>query len=97
VNWLGEFYQKIWFAVEFNLTPVDRRPFTFIMRDYIFQYPKRAVPMIVAWYVGMAFLLCVAQWVAWGFTIASTAVLFHVIWGTPWIEHQQEFPEYLGD
>jgi len=94
---LGNLYNKIWFYTEFWLTPVDRRPFTFCMRDFIFGHPAWAWPMIIAWYISMGFLVYYYVWAGWAITIASTAVLFHVIWGSKWIEGQQEFPEYLGD
>jgi len=97
MNWLGEFYERLWFAVEFRLTPVDRRPFTFIMRDFFNLHPIQAWSYTGLGYIGMGFLLYYSA-CAGGILIGVSAfVLAHVIWGAKYIEHQQEWPPYLGE
>jgi len=94
---IGEFYQWLWFHSEFMLTPVDRRPFTFIARDWIFLYPIQAMPLITIWYASMFILLFQYPLFA-GISLAvSSFVLGHIVFGSKWIEGQQENPEYLGE
>ena len=97
MNWLGEWYQWLWFRVEFNLTPIDRRPFTFIMRDYIFTHCWQSWVMVLMWYVSMFVLMIWHPFIAGGLLVASSLVLSHVVWGSSWIEKEQEWPPYLGD
>ena len=94
---LGDFYQWFWFHTEFWLTPHNRRPYTFIMRDWLYNHPVVFWAMLVTWY-GLVF--------AWNLTtplpasivgFCSAFLLAHLVWGTAWIEHQQESPQYLGD
>ena len=95
-SWLGKWYQKIWFYTEFWLTPVDRRPWTFCMRDWIYRHVPQAVCLIVLFYTGMV-ALSIWHGTASTVTVAiGSFVLAHLVWGTFWIEGQQEFPEYLG-
>jgi hypothetical protein len=97
MNWLGEFYCKFWFATEFWLTPKDRRPYTFIFRDYIYRHNLIASLLILAFYMGMI-ALSVWHGTASTITIAvGSFLLAHLVWGTAWIEHQQESPEYNPD
>jgi len=97
INWLGRFYQWFWFRTEFWLTPVDRRPYTFIMRDWIYPHAGWFALMVAAFYIGMIILSL------WHGTAATTTsslvslVIAHLVWGSKWIEGQQEFPEYPGD
>jgi hypothetical protein len=93
---LGEWYQKFWFATEFWLTPLNRRPYTFIMRDWIFTHVMQAGLMIAAFYIGMIVL---SFWHGTTSTITmglGSFLLAHLVWGSKWIEGQQESPEYLG-
>jgi len=97
MNWLGEFYERLWFAVEFRLTPVDRRPFTFIMRDFFNLHPIQAWSYTGLGYIGLIALHFFCPWASWVLFGTSCFVLAHVVWGAKYIEHQQEFPEYLGE
>ena len=97
MNWLGEFYQWFWFTTECWLSPADRRPYTFIMMDYIFLHPWPAWSMIAGWYAGMAVLLFFCPPAAATLIGLSAFVLAHVVWGGPWLEGRQECPEYLGE
>jgi len=94
---LGEWYQKFWFATEFYLTPVNRRPYTFIMRDWIFTHPVLASVLIFLFYAGMIVL---SIWHGTASTITTSVgsfLLAHLVWGSKYIEQEQEFPEYLGE
>ncbi len=94
---LGNLYQKIWFYTEFWLTPIDRRPWTFIMRDWIYTHLNLAIGSIATWFLGMIILSI------WHGTLATILSIFtglltaHLVWGSKYIEQEQEFPTYLGD
>jgi len=51
---LGRFYEWFWFHTEFWLTPVNRRPYTFIMRDWIYTHTGVFV-LILFLYFGSLF------------------------------------------
>lgn len=96
-NWLGRFYIWFWFHTEFWLTPQDRRPYTFIMRDWIFTNLVAFYIIVLIWTAGM---IALSIWHGTASTILSIISYFllaHLVWGTAWIEGQQEFPEYLGE
>ena len=90
-------YAWFWFHTEFWLTPVNRRPYTFIMRDWIYRHPELAVLFVVLFYASMIVLSL------WHGTISTITIaigsfiLAHLVWGTAWIEGQQEFPEYIEE
>jgi len=93
---LGQFYQWFWFHTEFWLTPVNRRPYTFIMRDWIYNHDVLTTILVFGWFIGMVIL---SLWYGTVSTILSifTALLTaHLVWGSRWIEGQQESPTYLG-
>jgi hypothetical protein len=93
---LGKLYLRFWFATEFWLTPVDRRPYTFIFRDWIYRHLNIFLAMVVGFYVIMVVL---SVWHGTMATIAGSLCSFllaHLVWGSEWIEHQQEAPAFLG-
>jgi len=94
---LGQFYQWLWFHTEFWLTPVDRRPFTFIWRDWIYTHVPLAVTLIVFWFAGLVVLHFFHALTAFILGIISAFVLAHLVWGEKWIFGKQEDPQYLGD
>jgi hypothetical protein len=96
MSWLAKFYLWFWFHTEFWLTPMDRRPYTFIMRDWIYTHLNIFALFIASFYAGM---IALSIWHGTASTIVSSLgsfVLAHLIWGSAWIEGQQEYPEYLG-
>jgi hypothetical protein len=96
MNWLQKVYWWLWYHFEWWLTPVDRRPFTFAMRDFFNLHPMQAWTYTGLWFVGMGFLLWYNA-CAGGILIGLSAfILAHVVWGAPWIKGQQEHPQYLG-
>lgn len=94
---LGGFYQWFWFHTEFWLTPVDRRPYTFIMRDWIYTHVGWFVLMLGIWFA--AFFTWNLYHPVPASIIGSLSVflLAHLVWGSKWIEGQQESPVFLGE
>ncbi len=93
---LGRFYQWFWFKTEFWLTPLDRRPYTFIMRDWMFTHGGMAASLIVTWYILVVALHFWHSTTSLVLGILSAFVLAHLVWGSKWIESEQESPAYLG-
>ena len=94
---MGQFYLWFWFHTEFWLTPVNRRPYTFIMRDWIYTHVNLFVTFVIIYYAGM---ITLSVWHGTASTITvslGSFLLAHLIWGTKWIEGEQEVPEYLGN
>jgi hypothetical protein len=94
---LGALYQWFWFHTEFWVTKVDRRPYTFIWRDWIYCHAGCFALLVATFYIGMIVL---SLWHGTVVTITSSLVslvIAHLVWGSAWIEGQQEFPEYVGD
>ena len=92
---LGRFYQWFWFHTEFWLTRVDRRPYTFIMRDWIYTHSGFAAAMVFSWFTGVMALSIWYGTLSTGLSIFSGLLTAHLVWGSQWIEHQQEYPEYV--
>ena len=93
---LGRFYLWLWFHTEFWLTRIDRRPYTFIMRDWIYTHTGLTALFVALFYAGMVTL---SVWHGTASTITvslGSFLLAHLVWGTKWIEGQQEYPPYLG-
>ena len=94
---LGRWYSWLWFHSEWYLTPIDRRPFTFILRDIIYNNVGWAVTFIILFYASMIVL---SFWHGMASTITTSIasfVLAHLVWGSKWIENEQEWPTYLGN
>ena len=88
-------YAWFWFHFEalWIKDPLERRPLTFIMRDWIYPHMKWFVVILVVWYAGMF------TWMHWNsyapavFLVLSSWLAAHLIWGSPWIYGQQECPQ----
>ncbi len=90
-------YAIFWFYTEFWLEPVDRRPYTFIFRDWIYPNMKGFLVILSLWYFGM-FIGLQGNPYPYAVLIAfSSWVSAHLIWGGTWIAGQQEWPPYLGE
>ena len=94
---LGRFYSWFWFHTEWYLIPVNRRPYTFIMRDWIYPHSGIFAAMVFIWYAGMMALENWYPFWAGGCLIFSSLLIAHLVWGSKYIENQQEYPEYLGE
>jgi hypothetical protein len=93
---MGELYLWFWFHSEFWLTSVDRRPYTFIMRDWLYTHAAVFAAEVGLFYGSM---ITLSVWHGTAATIVAalgSLLLAHLVWGTKWIEGQQEVPEYLG-
>ena len=95
-NMLGSFYQWLWFHTEFWLTPVNRRPFTFIMRDWIYRNVGWFAVLVTLFYTGMIILSLTHGTVSTVIVALGSFLLAHLVWGSKYIEQEQEFPAYLG-
>lgn len=96
MGWLGRAYQWFWFHSEWYLTPVNRRPYTFIMRDWIYTHVGLSVLVIIVWFSGVFVWNLYHPVPASIVGFSSAGLLAHLVWGSKYIENQQEFPQYLG-
>ena len=93
---LGRFYLWFWYHTEFWATPVDRRPYTFIFRDWIYTHVDLTLALVILFYAGMV-VLSIYHGTASTVAVAlGSLLLAHLVWGTKWIEGEQECPTYLG-
>lgn len=91
-------YAWFWFHTEalWIKDPEARRPYTFIMRDWIYHHMKAFLVMLGVWYAGML------TWLHWNpyppatLMALSSWLAAHLIWGGKWIKGEQEWPPYLG-
>ena len=83
-------YAKFWFASQFWLKPADRRPYTFILRDFYHDHP-------ILWTMLMIGTGKFVIWLSWEwFIVFCVGLIFgHLFWGKKWVEGEQEYPEYL--
>jgi len=99
LNWLERLYAKIWFNVEalWIKSASLRRPFTYMMRDFILEHKAWSAVIIVMEIVGLMFL---TRW-NWVGGFFATAIYFlvlgHLVWGTPMVHGEQEYPEYTDN
>uniref|UniRef100_A0A6M3KNS6 Uncharacterized protein n=1 Tax=viral metagenome TaxID=1070528 RepID=A0A6M3KNS6_9ZZZZ len=94
---LAQFYLWFWFNTEWYLTPVDRRPYTFIFRDFLYNHVPLFCLILLVWFSGVFYWNLYHPVPAYFTLLFSAGLLSHLSWGTTWIEKQQEYPEYLGD
>jgi len=104
-------YDWFWFHSQFWKEPLDRRPYTYMMRDFAHYHPHWTGVICgtaAALYVGAVMLAdifwCGTSWwkhlILWlssgALFVAAGVLLGHVLWGKDWIPGQQEEPPYLG-
>lgn len=93
-----DLYAWFWFNTEFWIKVLeDRRPYTFIMRDWIFPHMTAFKVILCVWYAGMLLWLHWSPYPAAILIGGSSWVNAHLSWGGKWIEGQQEWPPYPGD
>ncbi len=96
---MADLYAKFWFATQFWLKPLDRRPYTYIFRDWYHNNPLpiimglAVVSYLVGRYTTQISLSVVLSVVV---SLGIGIVLGHVYWGRKHIEGQQEDPTYIG-
>jgi hypothetical protein len=94
VQFFFNFYSVLWFYTEFFLPPDYRRPYTFIMRDFMMLHPIAAGFIVAGEITGLVFL---ARWnlaaglPVWAFYFL---VMGHLIWGRNMILGEQEEPTF---
>jgi hypothetical protein len=91
-RWFG-LYAWFWFHTEIWLKPLDRRPYTFIMRDWIYPHLKWFIVILCLWYAAMFTLLAFHPVPASILLTLSSWLAAHLIWGSPWVPAQQEDPQ----
>jgi hypothetical protein len=100
-NWYAEF----WYHTQLWLPPIERRPYTFIFRDWIFPHMGWFFFFTGIWYAGMI------AWLIYSVLLQNMAsaiaclvistlsgfVWAHLRWGATWVPGEQENPPYIGD
>jgi len=93
-------YMKFCYYTQFWLKPIDRRPYTYIMRDVYHKFPLVVITLgsiaiyLIGRYTAQISIL-VAVSVIVGVLVGE--VLGHLWWGKSYIPNQQEHPQYLPD
>jgi hypothetical protein len=90
-------YAWFWFNTEFWQAPLDRRPYTYIFRDWIYPHMKTFLAVLAFWYAGLFFLAARQPYPALGLAILSSLLAAHLVWGSRWKKGEQEWPPYLGE
>lgn len=88
-------YVFVWYHSLFWMKPEDRRPFTLIMKDWIFPHKIAFTVICIVWFCG---LLAWAWWHVYPpmvLGIASGFLISHLVFGEKWIPGEQEDPPYL--
>lgn len=96
--WFLDFlYEKIWYHVEalWIKAKEARRPFTFMMRDFLMQHRIWSAVIIVAELAGLVFLNRWNCYVGAPVIAIYFMVLGHLVWGTPMKPGEQEEPPYI--
>lgn len=95
---IGSLYSWLWYHSEFWIAnKFKRRPFTYIMRDWIYPHPGDFGIIVVAWYIIIICLAFFARYPALILAILSSLLVAHLVWGSRWIKGQQEKPAYNPD
>lgn len=91
-------YEWFWYHTEFWLDPIDRRPYTLMIRDFYHNAPLWTLLIVCI------FSFCLGRW--WwhielrDFFIVTAmlmlgVILGHLFWGEKWIPGEQEEPPYM--
>lgn len=98
-----DLYAWFWFHTEIWLNPPDRRPYTLIMKDWIFPHLPYFITIICAWYAGMTVWVIFSILNVWmGGAVAALLISSfsgwlgaHLVWGRKWIPGEQEDPPVI--
>jgi hypothetical protein len=90
-------YAWFWFHTEFWLKPPERRPYTFIFRDWIFTHLKWYAIVTGIWYSGLLIWLHWSPYASGVLIGLSSWLNAHLVWGGSWRKGEQEWPPYLGE
>lgn len=92
-------YERFWFRTQFWLKPIDRRPYTYLIRDLYHKSPLVVITLggvaiyLLGRYTGQISILVVLSIIVGVF---AGMVLAHLFWGKKYIPNQQEYPTYSG-
>jgi hypothetical protein len=89
-------YAWFWFNTQFWKAPLDRRPYTFILRDWIYTHLRLFLVLVGAWYAYVFLLIESRPYAALALGIFSSLLLAHLCWGSGWKKGEQEWPPFLG-
>ena len=95
--WLGRFYLWFWYHTEFFLTPLNRRPYTFIMRDWIYTHANISGWLIIGWFCCMVILSHYYGMTATILSIFTALLTAHLIWGSKWIEGEMDISDCIKE
>jgi hypothetical protein len=92
------FYANLWYYTEFLVKDrMQRRPFTFILRDFQHHRPYIFWPIVAGFFFGF---YAMTSWnLQAGFFVGGFGfmLLAHLDWGQAYVPHQQEQPPYCPD
>jgi hypothetical protein len=96
MGWLKSFYWWFWYYFEsmWIKSWAARRPFTYMMRDFLMQHRIWSVIIIACVLTGLVFL---NRWNCYvGIVVIALyfIVLGHLVWGAPMKPGEQEEPPY---
>jgi hypothetical protein len=95
---LGKIYAWFWYHTEFWIAnKLHRRPYTFIFRDWIYTHVHLFACLLIAWIVGFFVLNLYHPALTFVLTVLLSMLLAHLVWGSDWIQNQQEYPTYNPD
>lgn len=99
-----DLYAYVWFHLEFWEDDLEeRRPFTFIMRDWVYPHMKWFAVIMGVWYA----IMLAAMWYsvmrcnyAGAFTVLIVSIFSgwlaaHLVWNADYIAGQQEWPPFI--
>jgi hypothetical protein len=87
---LGRFYSYFWMHTEFWIaTKVNRRPYTYIMRDWIYTHVKTFTIMAFVWFGCMYVLARYHAMLAVTISILTALLTAHLVWGSKWIPDEK--------
>lgn len=88
-------YAWFWFHTEFWLKPFDRRPYTYIFRDWIYPHMSLFLIFSLFWFSGMFVLQIWHSLIALSLTLPTSLLWAHLVWGSSWKKGEQEWPPIL--
>jgi hypothetical protein len=86
-------YTWLWYNTEFWLEPVDRRPFTYIIRDFYHAFPVfySSIIFLIGYLIG--YFANLSWWIVIAFYLGIIGG--HLFWGAAWKKGEQEWPPYI--
>jgi hypothetical protein len=88
---LGAAYSWFWLHTEFWIAnKFKRRPFTFILRDWIFPHLSAFTYICLVWFLGLYSLAWFHGLLALTMGIISAALIAHLVWGSRWIKGERK-------